>query len=167
MYEIIFYLTAAITVLAAGAILIVRHPVHAALYLVISLLSLALIFFLVGAPLLAAFQVMIYAGAIMVLFLLPRWQGVFVAVVLPIRQLSVHPAWERQESATVTDSWWLTFSIILEPGEHIHLDYLEVLKGKPYQNQRYDQLCSSYYHQEDGQYLAISIIPVLASRYGC
>lgn len=69
MYEIIFYLTAAIAVFTAGAILIVRHPVHAALYLVISLLALALLFFLLGAPLLAALQVMIYAGAIMVLFL--------------------------------------------------------------------------------------------------
>lgn len=69
MYEVIFYLTAAIAVFAAGAILVVRHPVHAALYLIISLLALALLFFLLGAPLLAALQVMLYAGAIMVLFL--------------------------------------------------------------------------------------------------
>jgi NADH-quinone oxidoreductase subunit J len=69
MYEVIFYLTTAIAVIAAGAILVVRHPVHAALYLIISLLALALLFFLLGAPLLAALQVMLYAGAIMVLFL--------------------------------------------------------------------------------------------------
>ena len=69
MHEIIFYLTSAIAVIAAGAILIVRHPVHAAIYLIVSLLALALLFFLLGAPLLAALQVMLYAGAIMVLFL--------------------------------------------------------------------------------------------------
>ena len=69
MYEIIFYLTAAIAVIAAGAILVLRHPVHAALYLIVCLLALALLFFLLGAPLLAALQVMLYAGAIMVLFL--------------------------------------------------------------------------------------------------
>lgn len=69
MHEIIFYLTSAIAVSAAGAILVVRHPVHAVLYLIISLLALALLFFLLGAPLLAALQVMLYAGAIMVLFL--------------------------------------------------------------------------------------------------
>ncbi|SES86635.1 NADH dehydrogenase subunit J [Nitrosomonas marina] len=69
MYEIIFYLTATVTVLAAGSILIVRNPIHAALYLVVALLALALLFFLLGAPLMAALQVMIYAGAIMVLFL--------------------------------------------------------------------------------------------------
>ncbi|MDV6344085.1 NADH-quinone oxidoreductase subunit J [Nitrosomonas sp. Is37] len=69
MYEFIFYLSSAIAVVAAGAILVVRHPVHAALYLIVSLLALALLFFLLGAPLLAALQVMLYAGAIMVLFL--------------------------------------------------------------------------------------------------
>lgn len=84
MYEIIFYLTAAIAVLAAGSILIVRHPVHAALYLVVSLLALALLFFLLGAPLLAALQVMIYAGAIMVLFL-------FLIMVMNLRSVQRQP----------------------------------------------------------------------------
>ncbi|MDX1251559.1 MAG: NADH-quinone oxidoreductase subunit J [Gammaproteobacteria bacterium] len=69
MYDIIFYLTAAIAVIAAAALLVLRHPVHAALYLIVSLLALALLFFLLGAPLVAALQVMLYAGAIMVLFL--------------------------------------------------------------------------------------------------
>ena len=69
MYEFTFYLSSVIAVIAAGAILVVRHPVHAALYLIVSLLALALLFFLLGAPLLAAFQVMLYAGAILVLFL--------------------------------------------------------------------------------------------------
>lgn len=91
MYEIIFYLTAAIAVLAAGAILKVHHPVHAALYLVISLLALALIFFLLGAPLLAALQVMIYAGAIMVLFL-------FLIMVMNLRS-------ERNQSLPLPTGW--------------------------------------------------------------
>lgn len=69
MYEFIFYCSSAVAVVAAGAILVVRQPVHAVLYLIVSLLALALLFFLLGAPLLAAFQVMLYAGAIMVLFL--------------------------------------------------------------------------------------------------
>jgi NADH-quinone oxidoreductase subunit J len=69
MYEFIFYCSSAIAAIAAGAILVVRQPVHAVLYLIVSLLALALLFFLLGAPLLAAFQVMLYAGAIMVLFL--------------------------------------------------------------------------------------------------
>ncbi|MBY0474976.1 MAG: NADH-quinone oxidoreductase subunit J [Nitrosomonas sp.] len=91
MYEVIFYLTAAIAVLAAAAILKVTHPVHAALYLVISLLALALIFFLLGAPLLAALQVMIYAGAIMVLFL-------FLIMVMNLRS-------ERNQSLPLPSGW--------------------------------------------------------------
>ncbi len=69
MYEVIFYLTAAVAVIAAGAILVLRHPVHAALYLIVALLAVALLFFLLGAPLVAALHVILYAGAIMVLFL--------------------------------------------------------------------------------------------------
>ena len=41
---------------------------HALLYLVVSLLSVALIFFMLGAPFAAALEVIVYAGAIMVLF---------------------------------------------------------------------------------------------------
>ncbi len=49
---------------------VTRHnPVHALLYLVISLLSLSVIFFLLGAPFAALLEIIIYAGAIMVLFI--------------------------------------------------------------------------------------------------
>jgi NADH-quinone oxidoreductase subunit J len=46
-----------------------RELVHAVVYLVLSFFSLAVIFFMMGAPLVAALEVLIYAGAIMVLFL--------------------------------------------------------------------------------------------------
>lgn len=67
--QTIFYLLAAVTV--AGTILAIteKHPVHAILYLVTSLFSMATIFYLLMAPLVAAFEVILYAGAIMVLFL--------------------------------------------------------------------------------------------------
>ncbi|PTN13280.1 NADH-quinone oxidoreductase subunit J [Nitrosomonas aestuarii] len=104
MYEIIFYLTSAIAVLAASAILIAPHPVHAALYLVISLLALALLFFLLGAPLLAALQVMIYAGAIMVLFL-------FLIMVMNLRP-------GQNQSAPLASGWkgpaFLALILLLE-----------------------------------------------------
>lgn len=69
MIEVVFYTTAAIAIAAAAAVLLVRHPMHAALYLIVSILALAVLFFILGAPLLAALQVILYAGAIMVLFL--------------------------------------------------------------------------------------------------
>jgi NADH-quinone oxidoreductase subunit J len=63
-----FYIAAAIAV-ASTAIVITRlNAVHALLYLIVSLLSVALVFFMLGAPFVAALEVIIYAGAIMVLF---------------------------------------------------------------------------------------------------
>jgi NADH-quinone oxidoreductase subunit J len=68
-YGIIFYLIA--TIMIASTVLAVtqKNIVYAVLYLVVSFLGTGLMFFLLGAPLLAAFEVIIYAGAIMVLFL--------------------------------------------------------------------------------------------------
>lgn len=65
----LFYITAAIAL--AGAVLAVtqRNAMHSILYLIGVLLAMALLFFLLGAPFLAALQVIIYAGAIVVLFL--------------------------------------------------------------------------------------------------
>ena len=69
VYSIIFYIMAAMMILATAMAITRRNIVHAVLYLVVSFLSSALLYFLLGAPLLAAFEVIIYAGAIMVLFL--------------------------------------------------------------------------------------------------
>jgi NADH-quinone oxidoreductase subunit J len=64
----LFYLSAAIAIIAT-ALVITRHDaVHALLYLVVSLLAVALVFYALGAPFAAALEVIIYAGAIMVLF---------------------------------------------------------------------------------------------------
>lgn len=69
MTTVLFYLLAVI-LLAATLMCITRHnPVHAVVYLVAGFFALALIFYLLGAPLVAAWQVIVYAGAIMVLFL--------------------------------------------------------------------------------------------------
>ena len=67
--EVSFYLTAAVT-LASTLMVITRYnPVHALLYLVVSLLSLAMIFYMLGAAFAALLEIIIYAGAIMVLFI--------------------------------------------------------------------------------------------------
>ncbi len=65
----IFYILAATAVIATLLAITEKHPVHAILYLVTSLFSMAVIFYLLMAPLVAAFEVILYAGAIMVLFL--------------------------------------------------------------------------------------------------
>lgn len=65
----LFYLLAAVTVIATILAITEKHPVHAIVYLVTSFFSLAVIFYLLAAPMIAAFEVIIYAGAVMVLFL--------------------------------------------------------------------------------------------------
>jgi NADH-quinone oxidoreductase subunit J len=54
---------------SALAVVVTRHAIHAALWFITHLLCLACIYGLLNAPLLAVLQVMVYAGAVMVLFL--------------------------------------------------------------------------------------------------
>jgi len=67
--SVVFYLLAAATVAATLLCVTRTNPVHAVIYLVHAFFDLALIFYLLGAPLVAAWEMIIYAGAIMVLFL--------------------------------------------------------------------------------------------------
>jgi NADH-quinone oxidoreductase subunit J len=66
---LIFYIAAAVAVIATVLVITRTNAVHALLYLIVSLLSVALIFYTLGAPFVAVLEVIIYAGAIMVLFL--------------------------------------------------------------------------------------------------
>jgi NADH-quinone oxidoreductase subunit J len=86
---IAFYIAAAVAVLATIVAITRNHAVHALLYLIVSLLAIAVVFYVVGAPFLAALELIIYAGAIMVLFL-------FVVMMLNIG-----------EHATEVETTWL------------------------------------------------------------
>ena len=69
MLEIGFFYTAATVALVATVMAMTRaNAIHALIYLIVSLLAVAVIFFLIGAPFAAALEIVIYAGAIMVLF---------------------------------------------------------------------------------------------------
>lgn len=72
-----FDIAAVVAVLATVMMITRTSAVHALLYLTVSLLAAALVFFVLGAPFAAALEVIIYAGAIMVLF-------VFVVMMLNI-----------------------------------------------------------------------------------
>jgi NADH-quinone oxidoreductase subunit J len=69
LYAILFYAIAALMVLSTALAVTRRNLVHAVLYLVLSFFGSAMLFYLLGAPFLAALEIIIYAGAIMVLFL--------------------------------------------------------------------------------------------------
>jgi NADH-quinone oxidoreductase subunit J len=69
MTEVVFYIFAVAAVLSAVLCILQRSPVAAALWLVSTMFSLAAIYVLLNAQFIAAIQVLVYAGAIMVLFL--------------------------------------------------------------------------------------------------
>jgi NADH-quinone oxidoreductase subunit J len=64
----LFYLAAGISLVSTILAVTRVNATHALIYLIISLLASAIIFYLVGAPFAAVLEVVIYAGAIMVLF---------------------------------------------------------------------------------------------------
>lgn len=80
--EFAFYTAAFIALLATIRVVTGTNPVHALLNLIVSLLSVAMIFFILGAPFAGILEVIVYAGAIMVLF-------VFVVMMLNLGRATV------------------------------------------------------------------------------
>ncbi len=78
LYAIMFYVLGTATVAFTALAITRRNLMHAIVYLVGSFISTALLFYLLGAPFLAILEVVIYAGAIMVLFL-------FIVMMLEIK----------------------------------------------------------------------------------
>ena len=96
----VYYLAAIVAVFATFMVITRSNVVHALLYMVVSLLSLALVFFTLGAPFVAALEVIVYAGAIMVLF-------VFV-----IMMLNQGPYVSEQEKLWLQPRVWIGPSIL-------------------------------------------------------
>ncbi len=65
---VIFFLLAGAAVVAALSLILQRHPIHSALSLIVVMVALAGLYLLLGAEFIAAVQIIVYAGAIMVLF---------------------------------------------------------------------------------------------------
>ena len=67
--NVFFYIAAVIAIIATIMAISGRNAIHSLLYLILSLLAISVIFYLLSAPFIAALEVIIYAGAIMVLFI--------------------------------------------------------------------------------------------------
>jgi NADH-quinone oxidoreductase subunit J len=67
--NVVFWVFAPISIASAIGMLLVRNAIHAALFLVVNFFCLAVFYLLLDAPFLFAVQIIVYAGAIMVLFL--------------------------------------------------------------------------------------------------
>jgi NADH-quinone oxidoreductase subunit J len=69
MDQALFYAAALLAVVSALVVIGQKNPIYSAFALIVTLCSLSVIFALLGSPFIAALQVIVYAGAIMVLFL--------------------------------------------------------------------------------------------------
>jgi len=65
---IVFFVLAAMCVIGAISLILQRHPIHSALSLIVVMIALAGLYLLMGAEFVAAVQIIVYGGAIMVLF---------------------------------------------------------------------------------------------------
>lgn len=95
----IFYIAAGLAIVSSLLAITNRNAIHALLYLIISLLSISVIFYITGAPFAAALEVIVYAGAIMVLF-------IFVVMMLNIGLE------EEMEQKWLTPKMWILPSIL-------------------------------------------------------
>jgi NADH-quinone oxidoreductase subunit J len=79
MERAFFLLFAAVAIGSGLMVVMARNPIHSALSLIVSLVQVAALFILLGSPFLAAIQIFVYVGAVMVLFL-------FVIMMLDVRK---------------------------------------------------------------------------------
>src|SRR3954466_12789797 len=66
---ILFYISSLVAIVATILVITRYHPIHALLYLVVSFLAIAMIFISIGAPFVAVLEIILYAGAIIVLLI--------------------------------------------------------------------------------------------------
>lgn len=95
----IFFIAAAIAIVSSVMAISNRNAIHALLFLIISLLAISVVFYILGAPIVAALEVIVYAGAIMVLF-------IFVVMMLNIGME------EETEKKWLNPKMWILPSVL-------------------------------------------------------
>lgn len=95
--ELTFYISGAVAIFSTIMVITRYNIIHALLYLVVSFLALAVVFFILGAPFAAALEIIIYAGAIVVLI-------IFVIMMLNLK-----------DEAVIQEKQWLTLNVWAGP----------------------------------------------------
>jgi len=98
--QLTFYIAALVAILSTIMVITRFNIIHALLYLVVSFLALATVFFILGAPFAAALEIIIYAGAIVVLI-------IFVIMMLNLKGEAI-----EQEKQWLTPRVWIGPAIL-------------------------------------------------------
>ncbi|MBS1952344.1 MAG: NADH-ubiquinone oxidoreductase chain J [Cytophagales bacterium] len=112
--QVAFYIAALVAVISTIMVITRFNIIHALLYLVVSFMAMAVVFFILGAPFAAALEVIVYAGAIVVLI-------IFVIMML-----------NQKEEAVTQEKKWLTPMVYVGPailsalmmGELVYIIYV-------------------------------------------
>ena len=113
--DIFFYIAASVAILSTIMAISGRNAIHSLLFLILSLLSISVVFYILNAPFIAALEVIIYAGAIMVLF-------IFVTMMLNIGLE------QKQEKKWLNPRMWIIPSIL---AAILFIDLMLTLKNMP------------------------------------
>jgi len=144
VYSVIFYILAIVILVSTLLAITRRQPIHAVLYLIVAFLGTAALFFLLGAPLLAAFVVILYAGAIMVLVLF-----VIMMFQQSLRETGLMPQWGHAALLGVVFLAVTVAVVFKDPGSAM------VLKGAAVQPKDFGRFLFDRY------WLAVEIVSIL------
>ena len=113
--DLFFYIAANVAIISTIMAISGRNAIHSLLFLILSLLAISVIFYLLNAPFIAALEVIIYAGAIMVLF-------IFVTMMLNIGLE------QKQEKKWLNPQMWIIPSIL---AAILFIDLMLAIKNMP------------------------------------
>jgi NADH:ubiquinone oxidoreductase subunit 6 (subunit J) len=122
--EVIFYFVAAFTVIGALGVVAARNVVHSALFLIISLISVAGVFILLASEFLAVVQILVYGGAVTILIL-------FAMMLTRVRDLPAQMTGKQAPVAALAAGAFMVMSIIAItttefPGESEDINVIDV-----------------------------------------
>ena len=120
-----FYFLAIMAIVSAIAVITRRNPVHAALSLIVTLLSLAGFYLMLYAPFVAGVQIVLYAGGIMVLFL---FVIMLVNLEQNIREYQFNKQWMVGIAAALALGALLAFVYAARP-QHFPRDFASLSRG--------------------------------------
>jgi NADH-quinone oxidoreductase subunit J len=122
--EVIFYFVAAFTVIGALGVVAARNVVHSALFLIVSLISVAGVFILLASEFLAVVQILVYGGAVTILIL-------FAMMLTRVRDLPAQMVGKQAPIAALAAIAFMVTSIIAVtttkfPGESEEINVIDV-----------------------------------------